>query len=90
MEVFNHLGSGFSEIVYKDALEYEFREKGIDFEREKEFRVTYKDMILPHYFFADFVVMDKIILEAKTVSELRKDKFRSKIVTRVIIRKFAT
>ncbi len=27
-EVYNTLGSGFSEIVYKDALEYEFKLRG--------------------------------------------------------------
>ena len=32
--------------------------------REK-YEVKYKEIILPHYFFADFVVSDKIILEVK-------------------------
>lgn len=36
MEVHNNLGPGFLEIVYKDALEYEFRKADIPFEREKE------------------------------------------------------
>lgn len=35
MEVHNHLGGGFSEIVYKDALELELTRANIPFEREK-------------------------------------------------------
>ncbi|NJW51650.1 GxxExxY protein [Salinimicrobium oceani] len=69
-EVYNHLGSGFSEIVYKDALEYEFKLRRIPFVREKEFCVFYKDHTLTHKFFADFVVQDKIILEVKSVENL--------------------
>ncbi len=68
MEVHNNLGKGFLEIVYKDALEYEFRNANILFEREKEYTVRYKDIILPHKFYADFVVFDKIILEIKGIS----------------------
>ena len=67
-EVHNNLGAGFLEIVYKDALEYEFRKAGILFEREKRFEVNYKGVILPHKFYADFVIFDKIILEVKSVS----------------------
>ena len=66
-EVHKHLGKGFSEIVYKDALEYEFDNNNIPFEREKEFLVNYKNTSLKHKFYADFVVFDKIILEIKTV-----------------------
>lgn len=65
MEVHNNLGTGFSEIVYKDALEYEMKQTGISFEREKEYVVNYKGTVLPHKFYADFVVFDKIILEVK-------------------------
>ncbi|MEZ4772930.1 MAG: GxxExxY protein [Bacteroidia bacterium] len=68
MEVHNYLGSGFLEIVYKDALEYEFRKAGIPFEREKQYCINYKGIVLHHKFFADFVVFDKIILEVKAVS----------------------
>ena len=70
MEVHNQLGKGFLEIVYKDALEYEFRKAGIPYEREKQYEVNYKGNILPHKFYADFVVYDKIILEVKGVSAL--------------------
>ncbi|TDE07612.1 GxxExxY protein [Flavobacterium sandaracinum] len=66
-EVHNNLGKGFSEIVYKDALEYEFNANKIKFEREKEFQVQYKNTTLQHKFYADFIVFDSIILEVKTV-----------------------
>jgi GxxExxY protein len=65
IDVHKHLGFGFLEIVYKDALEYEFRNTGINFAREKEYTIRYKDSILPHKFFADFVVFDQVILEIK-------------------------
>ena len=65
MEVHNNLGAGFSEIVYKDALELEFKNAKIEYSREKEYTVNYKDIILSHKFYADFVIFDKIILEVK-------------------------
>lgn len=70
MEVHNSLGSGFSDIVYKDALEYEMNQAGIIYEREKEYVVHYKGTVLPHKFYADFVVFDKIILEIKGTSDI--------------------
>ena len=73
MEVHNNLGKGFLEIVYKDALEYEFRKNNIPFEREKEYDVNYKNIILPHKFYADFVVFDKIILEVKGMAGIAEE-----------------
>lgn len=66
MEIHRILGKGFSEIVYKDAFEYEFKRNGILYEREKEYTVQYKDVVLPHKFYADFVVFDTVILEIKS------------------------
>jgi len=73
MEVHNNLGKGFSEIVYKDALEVEFRNENIFFEREKEYLVNYKGIILPHKFYADFVVFGNVILEVKSVSKIANE-----------------
>jgi GxxExxY protein len=70
MEVHNELGHGFLEVVYKDALELLFRQSKIIFEREKEYEVYFKEVLLPHKFYADFVVFDTIILEVKAVSNL--------------------
>ena len=66
MEVHRILGRGLLEIVYKDAIEYEFKNKKIPYEREKKYEVEYKGIILPHYFFADFVVFNTVILEVKS------------------------
>ena len=76
MEVQSHLGSGFLEVVYKDALQYELSQSGIAYEREKLYHVHYKDVTLPHKFYADFVILDKIILEVKAVSKIR-DEFKA-------------
>ena len=65
LEIHRILGAGFLEIVYKDAFEYEYRKQVIFYEREKEYQIIYKDAILPHRFFADFVVFGKVIVEIK-------------------------
>ncbi len=68
MEVHNILGPGFLEIVYKDAIEYEFKSRKYEYMREKEYTIPYKGIILPRRFHADFVVFNNIILEVKSVS----------------------
>jgi GxxExxY protein len=70
IEVHKTLGKGFGEIVYKDALVIEFGKKQMPFEREKQYKIEYKGIILPHYYIADFVLYDKIILEIKAIETL--------------------
>lgn len=70
MEVHRELGKGHDEVIYKDALEFEFGQNQIPFSREKEYRIHYKTIILRHKYYADFVVFDKILLEAKAVDSL--------------------
>jgi len=79
MEVHSILGPGFLEIVYKDALEYEFKSRGISFEREKKFEISYKDIILRHPYFADFFVFDEIILEAKAQDGITDEFYKRTI-----------
>ncbi len=43
---------------------------GIPFLREKNYEISYKGLILPHYYYADFVVWDKILFEAKAIEKL--------------------
>jgi len=57
---------GFKETVYKDALEVEFKNQEVPFARERQYRIEYKGVILPHRYYADFIVYDSIILEVKS------------------------
>ncbi|MGV8016951.1 MAG: GxxExxY protein [Ignavibacteria bacterium] len=78
-EIFNILGKGLLESVYKDAMEYEFKNKSIPYQREKLFKVKYKDIYLNHFFYADFIVFDKIILEVKAVSSIIDEHIKQTI-----------
>ena len=69
--VHRELGCGFLERVYQDALEYEFKERGIPYEREKLIQIMYKDKPLGEPYRADFVCYDKIIVELKAVEKLQ-------------------
>jgi len=80
MEIHKLLGHGFLEIVYKDAIEYEAGKKQIIYCREKEYLIQYKDVILPHKFYADFVLFENIILEVKAVEAGVSDAFISQML----------
>ena len=69
MEIHRQLGKGFLEVVYKDAFEYELRMRNILYEREKEYEVLYIGVVLPHRFYADFVIGEKIIFLKDGVKE---------------------
>ena len=70
MEIHRELGKGHDEVIYKDALVVELSRAKIPFARENKYQVTYKGVLLPHSYRADFVVADKIIFEAKAVEKL--------------------
>jgi GxxExxY protein len=70
MEIHRELGKGHDEVIYKDALVVELTRAGIPFLREKNYEITYKGVVLPHYYYADFVIWDKILFEAKAVEKL--------------------
>ncbi len=67
MAVHRELDKGHDEVIYKDALEFEFGQAQIPFHRGKEYRIQYKTIISRHKYYADFVVFDKVLLEAKAV-----------------------
>ena len=78
-DVYRNLGRGFLEIVYKDALEYELKNKDIEYTREKEYSVAYNNIILPHKYFADFVIQNNIILEVKAQVGIAEEHYTQTI-----------
>ena len=78
MEVFNQLGHGFLEAVYQEALEREFKSRGIPYEREKELTIFYKGELLEQTYKADFICYEDIIVELKAVAMLQ-DSHRSQV-----------
>jgi GxxExxY protein len=70
MEIHRELGKGHDEVIYKDAFVVELSPAGIPFYRERNYAVTYKGVILPHHYYADFVVWDNILFEAKAMEKL--------------------
>jgi len=73
MEVHGQLGNGFLEAVYQEALEIEFIQRKIHFEKEKHLNILYKGKKLKKYYIADFLCFDKVIVELKAVSDLTND-----------------
>ena len=60
-------------MVYKEAICVEFESRGYFFEREKKYPVYYKDVLLAHSFYADFIVFDNVILEIKCKSAIANE-----------------
>jgi len=69
IEVHNHLGNGFQEVVYQRALAIEMRLQGIDFIREQEMQLQYKGHNIGTRR-VDFFVEDKIMVEIKALINL--------------------
>lgn len=69
MEVHNHLGNGFQEVVYQRALSIEMNLQGISHQREKEMPLMYKNYPIGTRR-VDFFVEEKIMVEIKAIKEL--------------------
>ena len=70
-EVHKFLGNGFQEVIYQRALAYEMHQAKLDFAREIEQHIYYKDLLEPiGTRRADFVVENKILVELKAVIQL--------------------
>lgn len=70
-EVHKFLGNGFQEVIYQRALAYEMNRAGLNFQRELEQDIFYKDLDSPiGTRRADFIVEDKILVELKALIKL--------------------
>lgn len=68
-EVYNTLGFGYPEKTYQEALASELESQTIKFKRENLSKVNYKDKKIG-YFFHDFLIENRIILELKVGTDL--------------------
>jgi GxxExxY protein len=75
-KVYNTIGKGHKESVYKKALEEEFKKQGLVYKTEPKIDVTYEDKLVGVYR-PDFIIEDKIILEIKVKDFLtNEDEFQ--------------
>ena len=70
-DVYNDLGPGFLESVYEEALCYELEQRGLRVERQKPVPIVYKGNVLKTDLRLDLMIEDKIIIELKSVEELK-------------------
>jgi GxxExxY protein len=68
-EVHTDLGPGYQEAIYANALEIEFRRRGIRFRRECAFDVLYKGEPVGRGR-VDFIVEESVLVELKAVETL--------------------
>jgi GxxExxY protein len=71
-KVFNQLGFGFLESVYKTAMRIELKNTGLKVEVEKPLNVYYNGQIVGK-FYIDLFVEDHIVVELKSVQNLTKE-----------------
>jgi GxxExxY protein len=64
--VYNKMGFGFLESVYKNCMMIELKKAGLNAEAEKQIRVTYEKETVGE-FSADILVEDMVIVELKSV-----------------------
>src|SRR5258705_7882078 len=70
-EVHKFLGNGFQEVIYQRAPAWELSKAGLNFAREIEQDIFYKDLHEPiGTRRADFVVEGKVLVELKAIIEL--------------------
>ena len=67
-EVYNQLGYGFLEKVYKNAMQVELIQRGCSCQTEHAIKVQYKGVIVGDYF-ADLFVDDSVIVELKIATQ---------------------
>ncbi len=70
MEVHRHLGCGFFEPVYQEALAIEFGNRAIPCRRELSFPVYYKDVRLKTPYKPDFICFEKVVVELKALDQV--------------------
>lgn len=69
MQVHRILGNGFQEVIYQRSLAIEMHYAGLEFEREKEMPIFYRDENVGTRR-VDFFVEGKVMVELKAIEKL--------------------
>ena len=73
--VHNALGNRYQEKYYQKAIEEGLKEENINFKKELSVDLKYKNKKIGKYFL-DFLIENKVVLEIKTVDNLRPKDFK--------------
>ena len=71
-DVYKALGPGLLESVYEEALVFELEQRGLKVERQKVVPIIYKGNSLKTELRLDLLVEDQVIVELKSVEEMKK------------------
>ena len=71
-DVYKTLGPGLLESVYEEALVYELEQRGLKVEKQKKVPILYKGNVLITELRLDVIVEDSVIVELKSVEEMKK------------------
>ena len=62
----------FSEIVYGKAIKIEFKNTWINHKRKVKLDLDYKRNLLPYFYYIDYIIDNKIVLEINAIGTLTK------------------
>lgn len=68
-EVLNEIGHGLKEKTYENALVVEFGLRGIPFEQQRRFPVTYKGVLVSEYV-PDLITFGSLIVDTKVTDRI--------------------
>ena len=74
--VYKELGPGLLESIYQKVLLYELRKRGLEAVSELQIPIHYDGLVFGTELRADIVVGNKVILELKSVQELKDIHFK--------------
>lgn len=75
-KVYNALGPGLLESIYQEALAYQLRKDGLDVKEQEPVPVYYDGHKLKDDLRLDMLVEDKVVVELKSVKELKEVYFK--------------
>lgn len=70
IETHKELGPGLLESIYEECLCKEFELEGIDYKRQKEIPIRYRNIQLNENYRIDLIVEDMVIVEIKCVENI--------------------